>query len=350
VKDVVAISLFSGAGGLDLGAQMAGARVVSCVDFDDDSIATLKANRAFEDCDIHHADVSKFDTKLFKKRLATERGADVIVIGGPPCQPFSKNGYWVKNENRLAMKDPRNMIRQFFRVVKELEPDGFLLENVESILHPTNKEAIRYIERRASELGFSYKLVRTNAADFGVPQRRKRVFIFGTRGHINGAMPLRTHCSAEEREIFPELEIHKGVGAALKPFSKKKFFEKEEVAAHGTFYPDLIRVPAGKNYMALRREDGSDRPKYRPGGRFWNFLLKLHPDEPSWTIAANPGPWVGPFHWDNRRLRVPEIAAIQTFPEGYKFAGKRRSIQKQLGNAVPPLLAKNMISFLMEHL
>jgi DNA (cytosine-5)-methyltransferase 1 len=122
------------------------------------------------------------------------------------------------------------------------------------------------------------------------------------------------------------------------------------VAELGTFYPDLIRVPMGKNYMALRREDGSNLPKYRPGGRFWNFLLKLHPNEPSWTIPANPGPWVGPFHWDNRRLRVPEIAAIQTFPEGYRFMGKRRSVQKQLGNAVPPLLAKSMVSFLLDHL
>ena len=74
--------------------------------------------------------------------------------------------------------------------------------------------------------------------------------------------------------------------------------------------------------------------------------MKLHPELPSWTIAASPGPWVGPFHWDNRRLRTPEIAAIQTFPKDYRFTGNRRSKQKQIGNAVPPLLAKAMLDFL----
>ena len=69
---------------------------------------------------------------------------------------------------------------------------------------------------------------------------------------------------------------------------------------------------------------------------------------PSWTIAAQPGPWVGPFHWTNRRLRVPEISALQTFPEDYIFIGSRRSIQRQIGNAVPSLLAKEMVNFLIK--
>lgn len=350
MRNVVAVSLFSGAGGLDLGAEMAGVRVVSCVDFDRDAIATLRANSQFSDADLHHADIAVLDSRLLAARAAKERGARVIVIGGPPCQPFSKNGYWVKNENRLAINDPRNMIGQFFRIVQELRPDGFLLENVESILHPTNRVAVEYIEDRAARLGFSHKLIRVNAADYGVPQRRKRVFIMGTRGHLNGALPPRTHRSVEEAAEHPDLPVHPSVKAFLRPYSSSRYFEPEEVASDGTFYPDLVRVPPGRNYMALRRDDGSDAPKYRPGGRFWNFLLKLHPDETSWTIPANPGPWVGPFHWNNRRLRVPEVAAIQTFPDGYRFIGTRRSVQKQLGNAVPPLLAKHMVSFLAEHL
>ena len=77
-------------------------------------------------------------------------------------------------------------------------------------------------------------------------------------------------------------------------------------------------------------------------------MLKLHPDLPSWTVAAQPGPWVGPLHWNNRRLRVPEIAALQSFPNDYIFTGSRRSIQKQIGNAVPPLLGKGMVDFLIK--
>jgi DNA (cytosine-5)-methyltransferase 1 len=189
-------------------------------------------------------------------------------------------------------------------------------------------------------------MIRANAADYGVPQRRKRVFFMGSRRKMNGAIPERTHRAKGEILEFPDLPVHRGVGEFLRPYSSKKFFEQHEVATEGTFYPDLVRVPPGKNYMALKKDDGSGQPKYRPGGRFWNFLLKLHPDEPSWTIPANPGPWVGPFHWSDRRLRVPEVAAIQTFPDGYVFKGNRRSVQKQLGNAVPPLLGQHMISFL----
>ena len=84
--------------------------------------------------------------------------------------------------------------------------------------------------------------------------------------------------------------------------------------------------------------------------RFWSFLLKLNPFLPSWTIPAQPGPWVGPLHWNNRRLRVPEIAAIQSFPDDYIFFGNRRSIQKQIGNAVPPILGKAMIDCLIKNL
>src|SRR5690606_38867063 len=102
----------------------------------------------------------------------------------------------------------------------------------------------------------------------------------------------------------------------------------------------------GKNYISLTEKHGFPNPKFVANKRFWTFLLKLHPLESSWTIAAQPGPWVGPMHWNNRRLRVPEIAALQTFPEDYIFYGNRRSIQKQIGNAVPCLLGKGIVEHL----
>ena len=102
------------------------------------------------------------------------------------------------------------------------------------------------------------------------------------------------------------------------------------------------------NYKALTAWYGYPTPKFVAEKRYWSFLLKLSPNMPSWTITAQPGPWIGPFHWDNRRLRVPEIAAIQTFPKGYKFYGTRRSVQKQIGNAVPSLMGKAMIEHVKE--
>jgi DNA (cytosine-5)-methyltransferase 1 len=82
--------------------------------------------------------------------------------------------------------------------------------------------------------------------------------------------------------------------------------------------------------------------------RFWNFLLKLRRDKPSWTIPANPGPWIGPFHWDDRRLRIVEMAALQSFPAGYSFVGNRREKVRQVGNAAPPLLLKFMIRSVLD--
>lgn len=82
----------------------------------------------------------------------------MIVVGGPPCQPFSKAGYWVTNEKRQANDDPRNMIGQYFRIISEIMPDGFVLENVESILHPSNHEAVESIIENMEKLGYHYSL------------------------------------------------------------------------------------------------------------------------------------------------------------------------------------------------
>ena len=102
--------------------------------------------------------------------------------------------------------------------------------------------------------------------------------------------------------------------------------------------------------MALSSLENYRDRTFRHGSRFWNFLQELHPDEPSITIAAQPGPWVGPFHWTNRRLRALEAASIQSFPHGYRFHGNRRSVQKQIENAVPCLLGRHMISHLLRYL
>lgn len=349
-KKVAAIALFSGAGGLDLGARMAGVDVISCIDFEHDAVETLRLNNQFNKTDLHEASIVGFDTKQFLNRYDEKKHSGLIVIGGPPCQPFSKNGYWIKNDNRLIMDDPRNMFHEYFRVISELKPDGFLLENVESLMHPSNKEAVDYIMFMAKLLGYNYKLVRANAADFGVPQRRKRIFFIGSLKKEITSEPKPTHCDPKKAGLFKDLPPHVGVGKFIKAFAGPEYFEKEEVATEGTYYGDLVQVPPGKNYLTLTANAGYPNPKFVAGKRFWNFLLKLSPEITSWTIAASPGPWVGPFHWDNRRLRVPEIAAIQTFPKGYKFYGKRRSIQKQLGNAVPPKLAKVMVGFLIKNI
>lgn len=343
---VKCVSLFSGAGGLDIGAINAGAEIIACVEIDPDAAETLRMNNigghssAIIEEDIRGVDFTEW-----------RDGYDKIVIGGPPCQPFSKNGYWVKNDNRLIDEDPRNMLGQFLRVVSELQPTGFLFENVESIRHPTNLPTFERFVAEAKSLGYACTIYRANSADFGVPQKRKRIFVFGVKGARHPIPePHQTHGDPSKPELMNDFDPYLGVGSFIKKFSAKTYSEPQEDVTSGTYYHELVHVPAGKNYIALSKLDNYDGRTFRPGGRFWNFLHKLHPDEPSITIAAQPGPWVGPFHWKNRRLRVPEIAAIQTFPDGYKFAGNRRSIQKQIGNAVPCLLGERMVSHLIEHL
>lgn len=337
------VSIFSGAGGLDVGATWAGAKIIACVENDPDSADTLRLNHNDLKAEVIEEDIKGVDFTQWRG------GNDLVLIGGPPCQPFSKNGYWVRNDNRLIQHDPRNLLGQFLRALAEARPKGFLFENVESILHPTNKDEFFRFVAGAESLGYKCTQFRTNAADFGVPQKRKRVFVFGVRDINQGIpCPRPTHSDHSKARFEASLPDYLGVGPFITKFDKPKFSEPQEDASRGTYFHELTHVPKGKNYIALSKLSNYDGRTFRSGGRFWNFLHKLHPDLPSITIAAQPGPWVGPFHWTDRRLRVPEIAAIQTFPEGYKFAGKRRSVQKQIGNAVPCVLAEQMVQHLLE--
>jgi len=342
---IQAISLFSGAGGLDLGCKLNNIEVKVSIDNDYDSTETLKLNKEFSETKILHHDVKNEEPQKLEEYLNSKK---TILIGGPPCQPFSKNGYWITHEKRKITKDPRNCISDFFHYVKKLNPDGFLIENVESILHPVNKNAVSNIIQSSKKLDYKFKMVKTNALDYGVPQKRKRVFFFGSKKKFSLEDPEKTHSNSENEDLFnSKLKPYETVGDHIKEFSNNKYKEDSENAEEGTYYKELTRVMPGKNYLSLC--DGK-KSNFIKNTRFWNFLLKLKPDLPSWTIAAQPGPWVGPFHWNNRRLRVPEIAAIQTFPKNYKFFGNRRSIQKQIGNAVPPLLGKSMINYLANNL
>lgn len=338
---IKAISLFSGAGGLDIASHLSGVEVISCLDFDKDSVETLKLNRIFSNSKIFHEDIRYFNSKNYSQIISNKKIDKLIFLGGPPCQPFSKAGYWVTHENRLGKKDPRNMISEYLRVIKEIKPDGFILENVESILHPKNLNVVKEIENFMSKNKYYFIKFQADATKFGVPQKRKRVFFIASKKKFTGS-PSETHGE--------NLKEYERVIDWIYKFDNDKYKEDSEIVVGKTYEKELYQVPPGKNYFALTSRDGHPNPKFEANKRFWSFLLKLNPFESSWTIPAQPGPWVGPLHWDNRRLRVPEISSIQTFPQDYLFFGSRRSIQKQIGNAVPPLLGKVMIDFLVKNL
>lgn len=330
-SNILSISLFSGAGGLDIGSQLANVKVISSIDNYSDSVKTLKMNNYFKESNHICDNVENVTGEYYKKLLKKYKYDKLIVIGGPPCQPFSKAAYWKTNAKRNSKNDPRNMMNDYFRLIKEIDPDGFILENVESIMHPSNIETYNYIVKKIKSLNYYYKVVKVNAIDFGVPQKRVRIFFIASKNEIN-----------------EELKIQKGtiprVVDWIGKFDNIKF--EEDLSTEGKYEEELKEVPLGKNYISLTARDGYENPKFVAGKRYWTFLLKLSPELPSWTVIASPGHWEGPFHWNNRRLSVRELASIQTFPEDYKFYGTIRSQKKQIGNAVPPLLGKAIIEYL----
>jgi DNA (cytosine-5)-methyltransferase 1 len=222
-------------------------------------------------------------------------------------------------------------------------PAGFVFENVLSITHPASRPILDRFLRRCGRLGYAVQAFKANAVEYGVPQMRQRLIVLGLKGRSIPVPPLPTHCGSEkEHREKPHLQAPVAVGPILEPFRRAIFAEREEVVS-GRWAKELHQIPPGWNYKALTAWAGHRKPVFLAETRFWNFLLKLHPELPSWTIAANPGPWTGPFHWDSRRLRVPELAALQTFPIDYNFSGSKRSVRRQIGNAIPPVLARHVV-------
>lgn len=141
-NSVKAISMFSGAGGLDIGTQLAGVPVLSSLDIFEDSVRTMQQNAVFNDTLHECGDITKITGEHYAALIKRENPEKLVIVGGPPCQPFSKAGYWVTNEKRNSNEDPRNLIKPYFRIISELQPDGFVLENVESIANNLDKENV----------------------------------------------------------------------------------------------------------------------------------------------------------------------------------------------------------------
>lgn len=358
------IDLFAGAGGLSIGAQQAGANVAASVELDPFACSTLRANPGYHGV-VLEADVCDLDGQSLRKQAGLRVRDPLVIVGGPPCQPFSKAAYWTEEGNDAAYrrarangisapkpeapngikKDARrDLVKEYWRLVIESKADGFVFENVPSIKHPRNRPVYEKLVKDAQHAGFHITEVVANAAEYGVAQARERVLILGSRRRAP-VRPPETHSISGTSQLPRAISA----GDVLKPFGAKRFFEPEEVVT-GRWAKHLEEVPPGWNYKAHTAWAGHPNPTFVTETRFWNFLLKLSPDRPSWTIAASPGPWTGPFHWKNRRLRTPELAALQGFPMGYAIEGNRRERVRQLGNAVPVPVAKAMIGSVLESL
>lgn len=336
------ISLFTGAGGLDLGFEAAGFRTVACVELDADARATIAANRPAWNL-LDEGDIFNTTAAKIMRAAGTSRRAVDVVIGGPPCQPFSKSAYWASGST-ARLKDPRaDTLSAMMDIVERALPRAVVIENVRGITYRKKDEGLRLVKRRLREINRAHKtryracVVHLNATDFGVPQVRERAFVVAFRDGQRFVAPAATHgdCSEDATtSLLPVATVWDALGNMV-PGKR----ELKKLRLKGKWADLLPSVPEGQNYL-WHTARGGGLPIFGWRTRYWSFLLKLEKVKPSWTLQASPGPATGPFHWDNRLLSVREMCRLQTFPTSYKIVGNYASARRQIGNAVPPALAE----------
>lgn len=337
------ISLFTGAGGLDLGFEAAGFETAVAVEMDDRCVETLRRNRNWP---VLHGDVESVSSQSILAAGRLEKGEAALLIGGPPCQPFSKLGFWATGESK-RLKDPRAAtLDHYLRILEESLPHAFLLENVAGIAYRGKSEGLEYLLERISSINkknqtkYHVEIMRLNAAAYGVPQIRERVFLVAHRDGLSFGELKPTH--AYKTNTDDQLSLDLGLKPANTAWDAIGHLAPEkdvDLSPRGKWADLLPTIPEGENYL-YHTERGAGASLFGWRRRFWNFLLKLDRNKPSWTLTAQPGPATGPFHWDNRYLSARELSAIQTFPAGYEVVGTRAEAHKQIGNAVPSALAE----------
>ena len=248
------------------------------------------------------------------------------------------------NGGALRMDDPRSdTLGAYLRVLRGTRPKAFLLENVYGLVYKGKDEGLRHlldgIGRINQEIGTRYRVSwkLLNAARFGVPQTRERVFLIGSRDGASFEFPRPTHGPELQQLPFGGYEPYRTAWDAIGDLPATP--EEPSLQVGGKWGALLPSIPEGRNYLwHTNRRGGLNLFGWRT--RYWSFLLKLAKDQPSWTIQAQPGSAIGPFHWSNRKLTAHEMCRLQTFPDGLNFDCGRSDVQKLLGNAVPSLLAE----------
>ena len=339
-----AISLFSGIGGLDFGFEKAGFETRVALEFDKHACKTIRLNRPWE---VIEDDINAVTSRSLLKKAGLKTGEADVLIGGPPCQPFSKSSYWVRGHS-LGLDDPRaDTLTGYLRIVRDARPKAFLLENVYGLAYASKDEGLRYIldgiaqinREKQTNYTVSWKVL--NTAAYGVPQIRERVFLVGSRDGRTFKFPEPTHSDSKPEMddlLAPPMRPYSTAWDAIGDLPEPDA-ETEGLKVGGQWGDLLPTIPEGENYLwHTSRRGGS--PLFGWRTRYWSFLLKLAKRLPSWTVQAQPGSAIGPFHWKNRRLSFEELCRIQTFPDGLKMNSGRTEMQRMLGNAVPSLVAE----------
>ena len=339
------VSLFSGAGGLDIGLESAGFSCLYAADIDQAAYHTLVSNKQrdaghFANAIIENADVSRTTGKHILDAIGGTRGQIPLLAGGPPCQSWSSAGH------QKGWLDPRGrLFDDFVRLAGELDVRWLMFENVRGLLTARGPDgvpgsALALIRNKLLTAGFQTQVALLNAADFGTPQRRVRLVVFGYRLGDQLAFPDPTH--NKQGNLLPWISME-GALASI-----GELMPDEIIRPNENLFSQLSKLRPGTGVKSPGKAEAT-----RPGGH-WGYKQGAFIADtaiPARTVTANPQQdWVIDKEAGIRRLCPRECAALQTFPRDWIFAGKRADQYRLIGNAVPPLLAGKIGNALHKHI
>lgn len=351
-KKYTVLDLFCGCGGISCGFALAGFDIVGGIDFNEAATVTFKHN--FPKAKVRCTDIM---TVADEDIIRDYKDVDVIV-GGPPCQGFSSANRWQKE-----LEDPRNkLFFEYIRFVKILKPKVVMIENVMGILTRDNGYARERINTILSEEGYILNMTILDASDYGVPQNRKRaVFVGIKKDFLNEKFDFEKLIKKDKvtvEDAIGELYVFEKTSSELMKLEEKpstpyrKYLRRKDnvVSEHEARYPAEIvqqrisHVPQGGNWMNVPVELWPNDRKNRHSSAY----KRLDPNTQSCTIDTGNA-HSNYFHPLYNRIPSPrESARLQSFPDSFAFPGTRGSIYKQIGNAVPPLLAKAIADEIMK--
>jgi DNA (cytosine-5)-methyltransferase 1 len=339
---MIGIDIFSGAGGLSLGAEWAGIKVSCAIEKDIFSAKTYKTNHPKT-----HIIVS--DIRNIDPLKIANKGEIFILFGGPPCQGFSTSNRKTRNEENTN----NSLFREFLRFSTALLPEWILFENVEGITNYNKGKTLEYIKQSFSELGYTVNDGILYASDYGVPQHRNRFFILCNRKNIPFVFPEKMNSfvtvgeaindlpildNGDNFDYLPYREDIQPSDYAIKMRHKSKMAIQNIVSRNLDYVIERYKyIKQGQNWRAI---PSNLMANYKNKSNCHSGIYKrLKIDEPSIVISNyRKNMLIHPIQ--DRGLSVREAARIQSFPDNFVFEGTIHYIQQQIGNAVPPLLAK----------
>lgn len=335
------IDLFAGVGGLSLGFEQAGFETVIANEYDASIAEAYIKNRRNSNMVVE--DITKLE---ISETFGKYRGKVDLVVGGPPCQGYSQKG------QRKSINDPRNFLfRYFVDVVKEVRPEYFVMENVPNLLTVEKGFFKQELEKMFTDLGYTINAQVLCAADYGVPQNRHRAFIIGKRGDTQVAMPPKVDRRTTIWEAISDLAyLESGEG---EPISKYRIapesdyqiqMRKNSAELHNHISTRHSKVALERLAM-IPPKGGKEflTPEHLTKSIYSGTWERMDSDDISVTITTrfdtpSSGKFTHPYL--NRAITVREAARIQSFPDEFHFFGTKTSQMKQVGNAVPPMLAR----------